>query len=233
MMTKSVVSYLGNKTYPGRTLVLSVSPDAKTATIVYFIMGRSANSQNRIFVDDREVVRTQAFDTSEVADPSLIIYPIYRFLGRTHIFTNGDQTETIYQGLAAGLLPAEALQERDCEPDAPNFTPRISLIAQPEGYSINIIKAAEETGQTSLHFDFHYPYTPGLGHCIHTYYDDGDPLPSYSGEPVMFSHEDNLGRKIWDAINPQLKVSLLEATLDLETSEIINMSLFNKHEVNP
>ncbi|USR80138.1 IMP cyclohydrolase [Arcanobacterium pinnipediorum] len=230
MTANSIVSYLGSKSYPGRTLVLAVSPDARTATIIYFIMGRSANSQNRIFVDDGDVVRTQAFDESKVEDPSLIIYPIYRYFGSTHVFTNGDQTETIYQGLTAGLLPTEALQERECEPDAPNFTPRISLIAQPEGYSLNIIKAADETGHSSLHFDFNYPYLAGRGHCIHTYREDGSPTPSFSGEPVDVTYEDELGKKIWDAINPNYKVSLLEATLDLNTHEIVNMSLFNKHE---
>ncbi|OKL47382.1 IMP cyclohydrolase [Boudabousia marimammalium] len=230
MTANSIVSYLGSKSYPGRTLVLSVAPDAQTATIVYFIMGRSANSQNRIFVNDGEAVRTQAFDESKVEDPSLIIYPIYRHLDSTHIFTNGDQTETIYQGLTAGVLPAEALKKRECEPDAPNFTPRISLVTQPEGYSLNLIKAAEESGETSVHFDFLYPYVAGTGHCIHTYLEDGSPLPSFAGEPVSFQHEDDLGKKIWDAINPDFKVSLLEATLNLNTHEIVNISLFNKHE---
>ncbi|WP_216431026.1 IMP cyclohydrolase [Arcanobacterium phocae] len=232
MAARSIVSYLGSKTYPGRTLVLATSPDGKTAAIVYFIMGRSMNSQNRVFVDDGDVVRTQAYDESQMADPSLIIYPIYRYSGTTHIFTNGDQTATIYNGLIDGLLPAESLSERECEPDAPNFTPRISLVTQPDEYSMHVIKAADHTGQQSVHFDFRYPYVRGIGHCIHTYHDDGQPLPSFSGEPIEFDYEDGLGRKIWDAINPEFKVSLLEATLDLETHTITTMSITNKHEVH-
>ncbi|MDR6938842.1 IMP cyclohydrolase [Arcanobacterium hippocoleae] len=229
MQTQSITAYLGKKSYPGRTLALAVSPDGKTATITYFIMGRSANSQNRIFVQDGDLVRTQAFDEAKVEDPRLIIYPVYRRFANMHIVTNGDQTETIYQGLGAGKHPVDALLERECEPDAPNFTPRISLITTESGYELNLIKAAQPDGETSVHFDYKFPYLPGSGHCIHTYGDDGDPLPSYSGEPTAFAYIENMGEQIWQAINSEYKISLLECVLDLETHEMKSMKIWNKH----
>lgn len=232
MTSTSLAEYLGAKVYPGRTLAIAVDSQAQTASIVYFIMGRSANSQNRIFVREGEIVRTQAFDESRVEDPSLIIYPVYQRIGQNHIITNGDQTSTIYEGIAAGKTAAVSLLERECEPDAPNFTPRISLVTEPNGYSMNLIKAANSTGANSVHFDYRFPYEPNEGRCIHTYVDDGNPLPSFSGEPFKFPYASDLGTKIWEAINPQFKISLLECVLDLVTHEMRSVKIFNKHDGN-
>ena len=229
MAHRSLADYLGAKTYPGRTLAIAVDEAARTASIVYFIMGRSANSQNRIFVQDGDVVRTQAFDETKVEDPSLIIYPVYEHVAQTHIITNGDQTQTIADGLATGVTPAHSLLSRECEPDAPNFTPRISLVTDTGGYALNIIKAAVNDGSASVHFDYRFPYVAGTGHCIHTYVDDGDPLPPFAGEPVAFDYEANLGRKVWEAINPEFKISLLECVFDLTTHEMRSVTIFNKH----
>lgn len=229
MANQSLAEYLGAKSYPGRTLAIAVDETAQTASIIYFIMGRSANSQNRIFVQDGDVVRTQAFDEAKVEDPSLIIYPVYERFTATHIVTNGDQTQTIFDALMTGTAPAQALLTRECEPDAPNFTPRISLIAGEEGYSLNIIKAAVPDGSKSVHFTYTFPYVSGTGHCIHTYMDDGDPLPSFAGEPVAFAYEADLGSKIWEAINPEFKIALLECVLDLQTNEMRSFTIFNKH----
>ena len=230
MENLSITEYLGAKTYPGRTLALAVDPQGTTAVIVYFIMGRSANSQNRIFVRDGETVRTQAFDPEKVSDPSLIIYPVYQRQGTTHIVTNGDQTKTIYDGLAVGTPPEQALLSRECEPDAPNFTPRISLITGVDGYTLNIVKAASVDGTDSVHFDYKFPYLAGVGHCLHTYLDDGDPLPSFAGEPVAFAYTQDLGEKVWAAINPEYKISLLECVLDLQTHQMRSLRIFNRHE---
>ena len=229
MTPSSITEYLGGKTYPGRTLALAVDERGQTASLVYFIMGRSPNSQNRVFVKDGEVIRTEAFDAQKVVDPSLIIYPVYGRHKDTHVLTNGDQTSTICAGLEAGITASAALLSRDCEPDAPNFTPRISLLAGPDGYELNIIKAASPAGTASVHFDYTFPYLPGVGHCIHTYIDDGDPLPSFSGEPVAFAYTENMGEKIWKAINPEFKISLLECVLDLETFKMRSVRIFNKH----
>ncbi|XCB30007.1 IMP cyclohydrolase [Arcanobacterium hippocoleae] len=229
MTNKSLPEYLGAKTYPGRTLAIAADPAGGSAVIIYFIMGRSANSQNRIFAQDGEIVRTQAFDESKLEDPSLIIYPVYQHLGEHHIVTNGDQTATIYDGLKAGKSAFAALKTRECEPDAPNFTPRISLITAPAGYELHITKAAVTDGTQSVHFNFAYPYVPGAGHCIHTYIDDADPLPSFAGEPVSFAYQQDLGEKVWNAINPDYKISLLECVLDLKTHEMRSIRIFNKH----
>lgn len=229
MALQQLTEYLDAKSYPGRTLAIASDPTGSSATIIYFIMGRSTNSQNRIFVQEGESVATQAFDESKVEDPRLIIYPVYKRYGNTHIVTNGDQTATIYQALHSGIAPAEALLQRECEPDAPNFTPRISLTTDPQGYRLNIIKAATKTGEKSLHFDYRFPYLPGLGHCIHTYIDDGNPLPSFCGEPIAFPYTADLGEKVWKAINPDYRISLLECTLNLHTWEMQSIRIFNRH----
>ena len=231
MKNNSIVDYLGHKKYPGRTICFSVNEDKSLGSIIYFIMGRSENSQNRIFVQEGNVIKTKAYDESKVTDPSLIIYPVYKEIGDYKILTNGDQTQTIYEGLENGLVPSQALLSRDFEPDAPNFTPRISLSVNKEGYELNIIKANDEEGTASCHFNYLFPFKGGVGHCIHTYVDDGTPLPSFEGEPFRFSHEDGLRDKIWEAINPEFKISLVEVKIDLVKNEVKDVVIINKHEV--
>ncbi len=226
----SIVEYLRNKTYPGRTICVYTDQKKEKIHFIYFIMGRSANSQNRIFVYEDGIVRTQAFDKSKVEDPSLIIYPVYQSFDGIHMLTNGDQTQTIYEGLVNGIAPEKALLTRDFEPDAPNFTPRISAVFACDSYSLNMIKSCDAKGTASVHFNYQFPLLEGQGHCIHTYVDDGNPLPSFAGEPVAFVYEDELADKIWQSINPDYKISLLHLTIDINNQRLTDYQIFNKHE---
>lgn len=227
MMAHSIVDYIGSKTYPGRTIFISCGQDI---SLIYLLMGRSSNSQNRILLYEDGFVSTQAYDPEKLEDPDLIIYKPYRQLGNRHILTNGDQTDTVYEALKAGHSMYAALSSRKFEPDPPNFTPRISLLLKEKQYEFSLIKAGDPAGKTCNHFHFNYELMSGLGHCIHTYWDNGDPLPSFTGEPVTFSHEDNLGKKIWQAANPENKVSLLELTIDRENNHLKDLKIFNKWE---
>ena len=175
--------------YPGRGIVLGSSPDGNKSVIAYFIMGRSENSRNRVFVETPDGIRTQAFDPSKMTDPSLIIYAPVRVFGTDTIVTNGDQTDTIREGLAAGKSFAEALATRTFEPDEPNYTPRISGLVQKNGaYTLSILKSADgdPTSCRRYFFDYEAPLA-GQGHFIHTYMGDGTPLPSFQGEPEQVS----------------------------------------------
>ncbi len=227
MRVNSIVDYLAGKSYPGRTICLSYDKDIK---LLYFIMGRSANSQNRIFVKEEDRLRTEAFDPAKLEDPSLIIYNLYRAYEGRHILTNGDQTDTIYEGYADGRSMYNSLLTRRFEPDAPNFTPRISLVLSGSNYAFNIIKAGDPAGEFCNHFQFNYELSPGCGHCIHTYMDDGDPLPSFTGEPVAFPATDNLARELWESINSDYKVSLTEISIDAESGKVKDLLIFNKLE---
>ena len=185
MQIKSLATELNTNTYPGRGIVLGKSKDGKKAVIAYFIMGRSANSRNRIFEEnDRGGIRTKAFDESKMEDPSLIIYnPVLKIDGKT-IVTNGDQTDTIYDHMKEGFCYHHALVTREFEPDAPNYTPRISGIVKPNGdYNLSILKSNLGMPECVRYF-FEYPAHPGMGHFIHTYEHDGDPIPSFEGEPT-------------------------------------------------
>lgn len=220
----SLAKELASTTYPGRGIVLGRSKDNKKAVIAYFIMGRSANSRNRIFEEnDRGGIRTKAFDESKMEDPSLIIYnPVLKLDGKT-IVTNGDQTDTIYDMMQEGHCYRHALLTREFEPDAPNYTPRISGVVKPNGdYVLSILKSLYGTPQCVRYF-FEYPAFAGMGHFIHTYKCDGDPIPSFEGEPtpVVIGDEDidAFTSLVWDNLNEDNKVSLFTRYIDLETGE--------------
>ncbi len=214
---------LAGNSYPGRGIVIGQSADGKNAVIAYFIMGRSVNSRNRVFVEEGAGIRTQAHDPAKLSDPSLVIYAPVRVLGEDTIVTNGDQTDTIYDFLKEGKTFEEALRTRTFEPDGPNWTPRISGLLSPDGsYKLSILKAADEAGTGCLRQTFEYPGQPGLGHFIHTYKCDGDPIPSYEGEPTPVFIEgdiDAFTASLWENLNEDNKVSLFTRFIDLETGK--------------
>lgn len=224
MQIKSLATELNTNTYPGRGIVLGKSKDGKKAVIAYFIMGRSANSRNRIFEEnDRGGIRTKAFDESKMEDPSLIIYnPVLKIDGKT-IVTNGDQTDTIYDHMKEGFCYHHALVTREFEPDAPNYTPRISGVVKPNGdYNLSILKSNLDMPECVRYF-FEYPAHPGMGHFIHTYEHDGDPIPSFEGEPTPVeidgSDIDAFTSTVWDNLNEDNKVSLFTRFINLENGE--------------
>lgn len=224
MEIKNIASELSNNTYPGRGIVLGKSKDGKKAVIAYFIMGRSENSRNRIFENnDRGGIRTKAFDESKMVDPSLIIYnPVLKFEDKT-IVTNGDQTDTIYDFLVEGKSYYEALLTREFEPDEPNYTPRISGVVMANGdYNMSILKSNMGKPDCSRYF-FEYKAENGLGHFIHTYECDGNPIPSFEGEPtpveIDVQNIDEWTELIWNNLNKDNKVSLFTRFIDLETGK--------------
>ena len=228
-----IAALLRETSYPGRGIVVGRSADDKHAVIAYFIMGRSENSRNRVFTETEDGIRTEAFDPSKMVDPSLIIYhPVRVFEGAT-IVTNGDQTDTVRDGLAAGKSYIEALRTRQYEPDGPNYTPRISAIVEKDGaYEMSILKSFDGDPACNKRFFFEYdaPRT-GLGHFIHTYQCDGNPLPSFEGEPETIRVEGDLKQfteTIWNSLNEDNKVSLYTSFIDLATGEAETM-ICNKH----
>lgn len=223
---------LGN-TYPGRGIIIGKTDDGKFACAAYFIMGRSNNSRNRIFTEKDGEVFTQPFDASKVEDPSLIIYTALKSYRNNLIVTNGDQTDTIYNGLLNGLSFEESLNTREYEPDAPNYTPRISGIITFKNndftYKLSILKRANGKCQR-----LYYLYTPdkGIGRLIHTYLFDGNPIPSFSGEPKTVKIEGDIDRftnKLWNALDYDNKISLYVRYIDLKTLKCTNR-LINKYE---
>lgn len=218
---------LKNNSYPGRGIVVGKSADGKYAVTAYFIMGRSQNSRNRVFVTEGEGIRTEAFDPSRLEDPSLIIYAPVRVLGNKTIVTNGDQTDTVYELMEKGLTFEQALKTRTFEPDAPNFTPRISaLLCVGEGsynYSLSILKSANGDSSSCRRYTFDYENpVNGQGHFIHTYRCDGNPLPSFYGEPeeIEINEDiDSFTSLIWNALNEGNKVSLFVRYIDIATGE--------------
>ena len=235
MKIRSLSEELSSTSYPGRGIIIGRTPDRAKAAIAYFIMGRSANSRNRVFVEDGEGIRTQAFDPSKLEDPSLIIYAPVRVLGNKTIVTNGDQTDTIYELMDKQQTFEQSLRTREYEDDAPNFTPRISGIMHVENgeynYAMSILKSADGNPDSCERFTFAYS-TPvnGVGHFIHTYMGDGNPLPSFEGEPkkVELGNDsiDEFASKVWNALNEDNKVSLFVRYIDIATgkceSRIIN-----------
>ena len=232
----SLAKELSGTTYPGRGIVIGRTGDGKKAVTAYFIMGRSENSRNRIFVEDGEGIRTQAFDPSKLEDPSLIIYAPVRVLGNKTIVTNGDQTDTIYEGLNNQLTFEQALRSREFEPDAPNYTPRISGVIKQEGenfnYALSILKSANGDPASCQRFTFTYKNPiNGQGHFIHTYQGDGNPLPSFEGEPKLVAVPNDITeftRQLWDSLNPDNKVSLFVRYIDLHTGDTIS-KIVNKN----
>ncbi|MBQ6442076.1 MAG: IMP cyclohydrolase [Lachnospiraceae bacterium] len=209
---------LGRTSYPGRGIVIGRSADGKYAVTAYFIMGRSENSRNRVFVTEGEGIRTEAFDPSKMRDPSLIIYAPVRVRGTDTIVTNGDQTDTVFDGMTAGQTFEESLRCREFEPDAPNYTPRISgVLHVKEGaysYEMSILKSdeGEPSGCNRYHFSYDNP-KGGEGRFLHTYMGDGDPLPSFEGEPTRVTLDTDGGidaftKAVWEALDPDNKVSL-------------------------
>jgi IMP cyclohydrolase len=218
---------LSSNTYPGRGIVIGRSDDGKYAVTAYFIMGRSANSRNRIFVENGEGIRTQAFDPSKVEDPSLIIYAPVRVRGFDTIVTNGDQTDTIYEKMETGKTFEESLRGRTYEPDGPNWTPRISGLMHIENgtyrYSMSILKREPGDLDQTDRFTFDYSdAAPGTGHFIHTYMSDGNPLPSFSGEPTpvdVTGDIDGFTELVWSSLNADNKVSLFVRFIEIETGK--------------
>lgn len=226
---------LQNNTYPGRGIIIGKSMDGEHAAIAYFIMGRSENSRNRVFVTDGEGIRTQAFDPKKLQDPSLIIYSPVRVLGNNTIVTNGDQTDTIFQYLKDGFTFEDALRTRTFEPDAPNYTPRISGIVSlgdTFSYKLSILKSADGNPEEVQRFFYEYEGNiNGVGHFIHTYRCDGNPIPSFSTEPKTVSignDLDDFTNTIWNNLNPDNKVSLFTRFINLKTGNDTTRIL-NKH----
>lgn len=216
-----------NNSYVGRGIVVGKTPDSKKAVCAYFIMGRSENSRNRIFTVKNGEVFTEPFDESKVEDPSLIIYAAVRKFENKLIVTNGDQTDTICDSFKSGKhCTRHALFSREFEPDAPNFTPRISAVLNFENgdfdYEMSILKSADENGSACNRFFFSYPSLPGTGHFIHTYKRNGNPLPSFEGEPEMVeigADIDEFSSHLWQYLNKDNKISLYVRYTDLETGE--------------
>lgn len=233
----SLAQTLRENSYPGRGIVIGRSEDGKKAVTAYFIMGRSENSRNRVFVKEGEGIRTQAFDPSRLTDPSLIIYAPVRVLGNKTIVTNGDQTDTVYMCMEKGLTFEQALRTREFEPDAPNYTPRISGILEIENghfdYSMSILKSDNGDPSSCNRYTFSYEKCPaGEGHFIHTYRCDGDPLPSFEGEPKLVAipnDMEKLTNLLWLSLNEENKVSLFVRYIDIETGKYQTMIL-NKNE---
>ncbi len=227
MKIADIKSELSSTTYPGRGIIVGKSEDGKKAVAAYWTMGRSAGSRNRVFVEDGDGIRTQAFDPSLIAgDPSLIIYAAVRVLGKKTIVTNGDQTDTIYEGLEKGLTFEQSLRSRKYEHDAPNYTPRISSLLNFENgydYSLSILKSDCGNGDNTLRFTYTYDNPQnGEGYYIHTYMGDGNPLPSFEGEPVKVKISgliDDFTNQIWTSLNEDNKVSLFVRFIDIESGK--------------
>ena len=221
--------------YVGRGIITGTSSDGKYAANAYFIMGRSKNSRNRIFAIHDGSVFTEPFDASKVEDPSLIIYSAVREYKNNLIVTNGDQTDTIYDGLKGGISFKESLETREFEPDSPNFTPRISSISTFEGgsfrYEMSILKSIDEVGSDCARYTFSYNSKAGLGHFIHTYVTDGNPIPTFQGEPERVAIPDDIKvftRDIWENLNEDNKISLYVRYTDIKSGEIVE-ELINKN----
>ncbi|EFF68054.1 IMP cyclohydrolase [Eshraghiella crossota] len=224
MLKKSLAEELSSTTYPGRGIVIGKTPDGKKAAIAYFIMGRSENSRNRIFVKDGEGIRTEAFDPSKLEDPSLIIYAPVRVLGNKTIVTNGDQTDTIYDLMDKQYTFEQALRTREFEPDAPNYTPRISGVLHFDNgsfnYAMSILKSNNGNPKACNRYTFAYENpVAGEAHFIHTYMGDGNPLPSFEGEPTLVDVPDNMedfADLVWNNLNNDNKVSLFVRYINIE-----------------
>ena len=226
MQVKNFGEELKKNSYPGRGIMIGKTADGKCAAIAYFIMGRSVNSRNRVFVEDGEGIRTQAFDPAKLSDPSLVIYAPVRVLGSTTIVTNGDQTDTVYDFLRDGKTFSDALFTRTFEPDAPNYTPRISALVETRdsfSYQLSILKSADGDPDSVRRFFFDYQNPQNdVGHFLHTYRCDGDPIPSFEGEPepvAVCSDIDAFTTEIWDGLNADNKVSLFTRFIDLATGK--------------
>ncbi len=225
MELKNLAQELSAHTYPGRGIVIGRSADGSKAVTAYFIMGRSSNSRNRVFVEQGEGIRTQAFDPSKVEDPSLIIYAPVRVLGRYTIVTNGDQTDTVYDGISAGKTFEQSLRSREFEPDGPNYTPRISGILDIHdgtfSYAMSILKSANGNPQACDRYTYTYESpVAGEGRFLHTYRENINPLPSFEGEPKRVEIPDDIDaftKMLWTNLNEENKISLFVRFIDIQT----------------
>ena len=237
MKSLSLETELKGNAYPGRGIVIGKSRDGKCAVAAYFIMGRSENSRNRIFVEEGEGIRTQAFDASKLRDPSLIIYAPVRVLGNKTIVTNGDQTDTIYELMDKQQTFEQALRTREFEPDAPNYTPRISGIMHLEkgnySYAMSILKSNNGNQKACNRYTFAYESpVNGEGHFIHTYQGDGDPLPSFEGEPKLIEIDgdiDTFTNSVWNSLNEDNKVSLFVRYIEISSGRF-ETRIVNKNQ---
>ena len=233
---RNIEKILSSNSYPGRGIIIGCSEDGKRSVIIYFIMGRSENSRNRVFERTDDGIRTAAFDPAKLTDPSLVIYHPVRTLGSVLVVTNGDHTDTVIKNLINDSDFCTALRTREFEPDAPNYTPRISGVVEQNGvYSLSILKTISgNAGFCQRNFYEYSGAIPGLGHFISTYETDGDPLPSFNGEPVTIGITDSCGLEafageVWNALDEANKVSLYARECDLSTGEI-NDIIINKHK---
>ena len=221
--TYDIASLLKGNTYPGRGIILGTTPDGECSVAAYFIMGRSVNSRNRVFIEEADGIRTEAFDPSRLSDPSLIIYHPVREMGRSLIVTNGDQTDTIRDFMERGETLEQALRTREFEPDGPNWTPRISGLLCPDGsYKLSILKSADPEGSACARNFFEYPALKGQGRFLHTYVCDGNPIPTFTGEPerIAISGDiDEFTAMLWDSLNEDNKISLFVRYTNLTTCE--------------
>ena len=233
----SIEKELQSNSYPGRGIIIGKSADGSKAVTAYFIMGRSENSRNRVFVEEGEGIRTQAFDESKLTDPSLIIYAPVRVLGNKTIVTNGDQTDTIYEGMDRQMTFEQSLRSREFEPDGPNYTPRISGIMHIENgkynYAMSILKSNNGNPDACNRYTFAYENpVAGEGHFIHTYMHDGNPLPSFEGEPKLISVPNRIEEftdLLWNSLNEENKVSLFVRYIDIATGDI-ETKIVNKNQ---
>lgn len=230
----NTIKELTRDPYVGRGIIAGMSEDGRSAVTAYFIMGRSANSRNRVFAEHDGAVFTEPFDASKVEDPSLIIYAAVRKIGKKLIVTNGDQTDTIIEGIRLGSDFLGALRTREFEPDAPNLTPRISAeldFSQGYSYKMSILKSEDEKGSACARYTFEYSPIAGLGHFIHTYVGDGNPLPTFQGEPERVKIPNNaeeFANDIWESLNEDNKISLFVRYTDIETGSV-SQKIINKY----
>ena len=229
----SITEKLSGNTYPGRGIILGITPDGTKKVAAYFIMGRSVNSRNRIFRTEDDGISTEAFDPSLLSDPSLIIYHPVRETGSDLIVTNGDQTDTIVNGLRLGSTFEASLRTRRFEHDGPNWTPRISGIQHEDGsYAMSILKSADPEGRACVRQFFEYPAAAGIGHFIHTYVSDGNPLPTFTGEPeriAMYDDIDEFTAALWNSLDDDNKISLFVRYTGIEDGAY-EQNIINIHE---
>ena len=223
MNRKTISEELRNNTYPGRGIIIGKSEDGENMVIVYFIMGRSVNSRNRVFIEQECGIRTEAFDPAKLSDPSLVIYAPVRVIDGKTIVTNGDQTDTIYDFIKDGKTFEEALRTRTFEPDAPNFTPRVSGIVENGTYKLSILKSNNGNPDSAQRFFYEYMEpVAGEGHFIHTYLHDGNPIPSFEGDPTPMELKGDIEaitKEVWESLNEENKVSLFVRTINLKSGE--------------
>ena len=230
----NTIKELTRDPYVGRGIIAGMSEDGRSAVTAYFIMGRSANSRNRVFAEHDGAVFTEPFDASKVEDPSLIIYAAVRKIGKKLIVTNGDQTDTIVEGIRLGSDFLGALRTREFEPDAPNLTPRISAeldFSQGYSYKMSILKSEDAAGSACARYTFEYSPIAGLGHFIHTYVGDGNPLPTFQGEPERVkipNSAEEFANDIWESLNEDNKISLFVRYTDIETGSV-SQKIINKY----